>query len=143
RSLRYGALAAVGMASSSLPNLCALGLALTGMDAWSLVIRDLLLAALSLVLVALLAGYRFRFRVERAAAWQLVQLARPLIAAQGSDALLERVDRLALATAFDPRVVGLYHQARQVALSGVQAGRPVLQLAFNLYARVQDDRERL
>jgi PST family polysaccharide transporter len=40
-------------------------------------------------------------------------------------------------------VVGLYHQARGLALSGSQAARPLLQLSFNLYARAQDDPERL
>jgi O-antigen/teichoic acid export membrane protein len=143
RSLHYGALASVGLVSSTVPNLCALGLSWWGMGAWSLVLRDLLLVALGWGLSALVSGYRFRFRVERAAVGQLVRLGRPLFAAQGLEALLESVDRAVLAVAFGPRVVGLYFQARQVALAGVQAVRPVFQLSFNLYARSQGDRERL
>ncbi len=143
RSLRYGALAGVGLVSSTVPNLAALGLAWWGMGAWSLVLRDLLFAALGWGLAALWSGYRFRFRVERAALGQLVRLARPLFAAQSLDVLVESVDRLVLAVAFGPRVVGLYYQARQVALAGVQAARPVFQLSFNLYTRTQGDRERL
>ena len=143
RSLRYGALASVGLVSSTIPNLCALGLSWWGMGAWSLVLRDLLLAALGWGLTALSSGYRFRFRVERAAVGRLVRLARPLFAAQSLDVLLESVDRLVLAVAFGPRVVGLYFQAHQVALAGVQAARPVFQLSFNLYARTQGDREQL
>jgi PST family polysaccharide transporter len=143
RSLRYGALAAIGLVSSTVPNLCALGFAAFGLGAWSLVLRDLLLAVIGLGLSAVLSGYRFRFRVERAATRQLTELSMPLLAAQGLDLLLERVDRLALATAFAPRVVGLYHQARFVSMAGIQAARPVFQLSFNLYTRTQGDLGRI
>ncbi len=142
RALRYGALATVGLIAGILPNLFALGLVWSGTGAWSLVLRDLLIALLTLGLIGFLSGYRFQFRVERVAARQLMQFSRRIFVAQGFDALLERVDRVALAATFSPRVVGLYHQARTVALAGTQAARPLLQLSFNLYARNQEDLER-
>lgn len=143
RSFRYRALATVGVLGGGIGNVCALGLAWAGLGAWSLVFRDLLSAALNLGLIALLSGYRFRFQVEHEAARRLVRFSRRLFAAQALDTLLDRTDRVALASAFSSQVVGLYHQARYLALSGPQAARPLLQLSFNLYARTQDVPERL
>jgi PST family polysaccharide transporter len=141
RALRYRALATVGLAAGTLPNLCALALAWSGVGALSLVLRDLLTALLGLGLIGFLSGYRFRFQVERAAAHRLMRFSRRIFLAQGLDALLDRVDRVVLAAAFAPRVVGLYHQARYLALAGSEAARPLFQLSFNLYARTQQDPE--
>jgi O-antigen/teichoic acid export membrane protein len=141
RALRYRALATVGLVSGAFPNLCALALVWSGAGAVSLVLRDLLAALLGLGLIGFLSGYRFGFQVEKAAARQLMQFSRRIFLAQGLDALLDRVDRVALAATFAPRVVGLYHQARYLALAGSEAARPLFQLSFNLYARTQQDPE--
>ena len=142
RALRYGALAAAGLIAGTLPNLGALALARSGAGAWSLVLRDLLTALLSLALIGFLSGYRFGFQVEKAAARRLMQFSRRMFVAQGLDALLDRVDRVAVAAAFPARAVGLYHQARYLALAGTEAARPLFHLSFNLYARTQQDHER-
>jgi len=143
RSFHFGAQAVVGLVANNVPNLCALGMAYAGLGAWSLVLRDLLLALLSLLLVVTFSGYRPRPRIERGAARHLIAVAQPFFAVNAFDLLLERVDRVALAAAFPARVVGLYHQARTIATAGMLAARPVFQLSFNLYSRVQDDRVRL
>ncbi len=139
RTLRYGPLSVISVVTSSLPNLLALALAALGVGAWSLVVRDVLAAALVLVLTQIWSAYRFGARLDREAARRLMDFARPMFWSRSLDVVLQRVDRVAVGAAFGDAVTGLYHQARFLSEAGLVATRPVTQLSFNLFARVQDE----
>lgn len=143
RELRYGALTLVNLVVGTLPNVIAVGLAWTGWGVWSLGIRDVLVAGLLLAVAAAVSGYRFRGHVARASYTRLMQFSRPMIPARGLEILIERLDALAIGAFLGNRAAGLYHQGRFLAEAGTIATRPVERVSFNLYARLQDDPERL
>ncbi len=143
RGLRYGTVAALNLASGGLPNLLAVAAAWAGADVWSLLARDGSAAALTLLLGRLASGHRFRGKVGRAAASRLMAFARPMFAARGLEILMVRADRLAVGAWLGDRWLGLYDRSVFLAETGALALRPVSQLAFNLYARLQGDPRRL
>jgi PST family polysaccharide transporter len=143
RALRYGPISAIGMVTGNVPNGVALALAWTGLGAWCLVIRDVLVALLTLVLETAWSGYRFRGKVERRAASSLMRFSRPMFFSRSVLVLLQRIDNLAVGAFFGNAATGLYHQARFLSEAGVLATRPLSQLSFNLYARVREEPPRL
>jgi O-antigen/teichoic acid export membrane protein len=52
----------------------------------------------------------------------------------------QRFDRLAIGFLFGDTTLGLYHQARYVSEIGTLAVRPIQQLCYNLYCRLQGQR---
>lgn len=143
RQVRYGAIAIIQLATRSLPNLLCVGLAWWGFEAWSLVIRDLLVAFLPLLLAHLTAGWWFGGRVTRDAFRTILSYSGPMLFARTADQILVRLDRLVVASLLGTRAVGLYHQARFVADAGLLATTPVSRVTFNVYSRLQDEPERL
>ncbi len=143
RSLRYRPFTAIGVVSTAVPNLCALGMAWWGLGVWSLVLRDLLGALLMFLLASLWSRYRFRFQVKRDALSQILSFSRPMFLARALDTAFERADRLTIGLFFGDLTLGLYHQGRYLAEMGLVAARPINQLTFNLYSRLQDDLQRL
>lgn len=139
RHLRYGPISAIGFLTGNVPNLIALGLAWGGIGPWCLVVRDALFAAMTLALELGWSGYRFRGRIERVAARELMSFAWPMFFSRGILILLQRIDSLAVGTMLGNAAIGLYQQARFLSEAGLTATRPITQLSFNLYARVRDD----
>ena len=143
RRLRYGAMAAVAVATRNLPGLVGLGMAWQGFGAWSLIGRDALFAVLPFVLIHALAGYRFRRRVTWRAVRQILSFSGPMFVARALDIAIMRLDRLLVGSWLGELAVGLYDRARYLAEAPALAMRPVNQLAFNLYARVPEDPGRM
>ena len=143
RHLRYGPISAIGIVTGNVPNFVAVGLAWTGVGPWCLVIRDVLVAALTLGLEMGWSGYRFRGRIERGAARQLMSFSKPMFFSRSVLVLLQRIDNLAVGAFLGNAATGLYHQARFLSEAGITATRPIAQLSFNLYARVRDEPQRL
>ena len=143
RSFRYGRLAWLSILTSIVPNLVALGLAGRNFGPWSLIARDVLVAASMFGLSHVWTTQRFRFRMSRAEAGQIMNFYRPMFVSRALDTIAQRVDRLAVGWFFGNGVLGLFHQARLFSEIGPMALRAVNQLAFNLYSRLQDESERL
>ena len=143
RQVRYGAIAAIQLATRSLPNLLCLALAWWGFEAWSLIIRDLLVAFVPLLLTHITAGWWFSGHVTRDAFRTILAYSGPMLFARTADLVLVRADRLVVASLLGTRAVGLYHQARFVADAGLLATTPVSRVTFNVYSRLQDEPERL
>lgn len=143
RSLQYGRLAVVSVITGNVPNLCALGLAWLGLGPWSLIARDVLLALLTFALARLWLPTRFRFRIQRAEARQILRFSNPMFVSRSLDVVNQRLDRLAIGSFFGDTVLGLYHQARYLSEIGSLAVRPIQQLCYNLYCRLQDQEARL
>jgi len=143
RSFRYGRLAWLALLTGIVPNLFALGLAWRDFGPWSLIARDVLVAASTFGLSHVWTKQRFRFRMRRAEASRIMNFWRPMFLSRGLDTVANRVDRLAVGAFFGDAVLGLFHQARLFSEIGPMALRAVNQLAFNLYSRVQDESERL
>lgn len=143
RQLRYGYVGLITIITGNLPNLGALGFALLGFGAWSLLIRDLGVAVLTLFLAALWSGYRFRGRVAREPARRLMTYSTPMLAARSLEIMMDRVDRVTVGSLLGDAATGVYHQARFLSETGNMTVRPVMQLSLNLYSRLQDQRERL
>jgi O-antigen/teichoic acid export membrane protein len=143
RSFRYGRLAWLSSLTGVVPNLFALGLAWSSFGAWSLIARDVLVAVSMFALSHLWTSQRFRFRMGRAEARRIMDFYRPMFVSRSLDTVSQRIDRLAVGWFFGDAVLGLYHQARLFSEIGPMAVRAVNQLAFNLYSRVQEERERL
>jgi len=143
RSLFYGRISAIAMVTGNLANLIAVGLVWSGVGAFSLAIRDVLIAILTLGLTTAWSGYRFRFQIEREAARALMRFARPMFFSRSILVVLQRIDNLVVGALLGNTAAGLYHQARFLSEAGVLATRPIAQLSFNLYARVSDDPVRL
>ena len=143
RQLRYGRVSLMGVITGNVPNLGALGFALAGFGAWSLVFRDFGVAALVLLLATVWSGYRFRARIEGESARRLMNYARPMFLARSAEIVIDRVDRATIGALLGDTATGLYHQARFVAETGNVATRAVSQLSLNLYSRLQDQSQRL
>jgi PST family polysaccharide transporter len=143
RSFRYGRLAWLSLLTGVVPNLLALGLAWLGSGAWSLIARDALVAASMFALSHLWTPQRFRFRLRREQARQIMDFYRPMFVSRSLDTIAYRVDRLTVGGYFGDAVMGLYQQARLFSEIGPMALRAVNQLSFNLFSRLQDDLERL
>lgn len=142
RGLRYGTVAVLHLVSGSLPNVLAVAAAWAGADVWSLLARDGSAAALTLLLGRLASGHRFHREVRRAAAARIMDFARPMFVARGLEIAMVRADRIAVGAWLGDRWLGLYDRSVFVAETGSLALRPVTQLVFNLYARLQDDPRR-
>jgi O-antigen/teichoic acid export membrane protein len=138
RSLQYGRFAVLSLVTGNVPNLCALGLALAGAGPWSLLARDVLLALLTYALTRHWSPKRLRMRIRREEARQLLRFARPMFVSRSLDMVNQRIDRLGVGFLFGDTTLGLYHQARYVSEIGTLAVRPVQQLCYNLYCRLQD-----
>jgi PST family polysaccharide transporter len=143
RRFRYASVAAIQLSSFMVPNLVCLVLVFSGWGPWSLILRDLLLAALACVLVHWRSGYRFGGRLSRDSFRRIMSYSMPMFMARSLDVVLVRVDRLLLGTMLGNAAIGLYQQARYLAEAGQLATTPVMRLTFNLYARLQDDPVRL
>jgi O-antigen/teichoic acid export membrane protein len=143
RSFRYGRLAWLSLLTGIIPNLFALGLAWRGLGPWSLIVRDVLVAASMFGLAHLWMQRRLHFRMRRAEAGRIMSFWRPMFVSKSFDIVTSRIDRLAVGAYFGDAALGLFHQARLFSDVGSTALRAVNQLAFNLFSRVQDDRERL
>lgn len=138
RRVRYGAVAGIQMTAVNVPNLLGLGLAWYGFGAWSLAVRDVATPALHLVMALVASGYVFRRDVRRDSIRRLMDFSRPMFIARSLDILLQRVDRIILGSFLGDALLGLYHQAKTIAMTGTLATRPIFPLAFNLFSRVQD-----
>jgi O-antigen/teichoic acid export membrane protein len=143
RNLQFRRVAAVGVLSANLPNLAALGLALLGAGAWSLVAKDVLHAATMLLLGFWFSDYRFRGHVDRQAASELMAFGRPMFLSRALEIALDRIDRLLVGSWLGNVPLGLYNQARVLAETTAVATRTLSPLAFNLYARLQGEPQRL
>jgi PST family polysaccharide transporter len=143
RSLRYGRVTTLTMLETTLPNAVALGLAALGWGAWALVVRDLLVSALTLGLETWASGYRFRAAYSRPAARQLMDFARPMFVSRAIEILVMKADKLAVGIFLGNAAIGLLDRARFVADMGVFVMRPVERASLNLFSRVQDDLGRL
>ncbi|MBW2275504.1 MAG: oligosaccharide flippase family protein [Deltaproteobacteria bacterium] len=143
RALEYRAVALIAWVSTVLPALAALALAWFGAGAWSLLTQHFLVSFMILVLAGLRSSYRFRGAVDREVAGKLMHFSRSVFVARSLEIGMERADRFAIGAAFGDLKLGLYNQARTLSESGYIAARPVTQLAFNLYSRLQDDPPRL
>jgi PST family polysaccharide transporter len=143
RSLRYGAVTAVDMVSSNVGNLVAIGLAWGGIGAWSLVVRDVLIAVAMFTMAMVLSGYRFRGLLDRSAFTRLMTFAKSMFVSRSVDILLERGDRVAVGALMGNAAAGLLDRSRFLADMGLLVVRPVQTLSFNLFSRVQDDSARL
>lgn len=143
RHLRFGLLATINSMSLNIPNLCALVLAWYGAGAWSLVAKDSLTPTLAAIFAFALSGYRFRGRVDREMASQLMSFGRPMLLTRGFEIGLERLDRLFVGAWLGDRPLGLYNQARILAETTWVAARPLFSLSFNLYSRLQGEPARL
>ena len=143
RRMRYGAVATVHLTSRSLPNFLCLALAAIGYGPWSLVIRDLVMAAFPFVLSHIWSGYRFRGRVTHSAFRRIMAYSGPMFVPRMMDTLLQRFDRLVVGSWFRNTTMGLFQQARFLADAGLLATTPISQVTFNMYARLHDQPERL
>lgn len=143
RQLRYGALAAIGLATSNLPLLVALAGAWAGLGIWSLLLRDGLTALIFFSATLLASGYRFQGRFQREALSRLMKFSAALFAARAVEVTLSRVDRLVVSSFAGDRILGLYHQAMTLSETGITVLRPIYQVTFNLFSRLQDDPRRL
>ncbi len=143
RQIRYGRVGLITVLTGNLPNLAAVGFALAGFGAWSLVLRDVGATVLALLLATGWSGYRFRGAVRREPGRRLMAYARPMFVSRSLEITMDRVDRLMVGGLLGDVAIGLYHQARYLAETGNVAMRPVMQLSLNLYARLQDQPERL
>jgi PST family polysaccharide transporter len=143
RSFRYGRLAWLSTLTGVVPNLLALCLAWWSFGPWSLIVRDVLVAGSMFVLSHVWAQQRFQFRMRRPEARRILDFYRPMFVSRSLDLVVGRVDRLAVGSFFGDAVLGLFHQARLFSDVAPFALRSVNQLAFNLYSRLQDQRERL
>jgi len=143
RSLQYGRLAVVSIGTGNVPNLCALGLAWYGFGPWSLVARDVLVAVLTFVLARAWCPKRLQYRIHRAEARQILRFSNPMFVSRSLDVVNQRLDRFAVGFFFGDTVLGLYHQARYLSEIGSLAVRPIQQLCYNLYCRLQDEEARL
>jgi PST family polysaccharide transporter len=143
RSLQYGRLAVVSVITGNVPNLCALGLAWLGFGPWSLLARDVVMSLLTFVLTRLWWPKRFRLRLHRTEARQILSFSNAMFVSRSLDTVNQRLDRLAVGSFFGDTVLGLYHQARFLSEIGSLAVRPIQQLCYNLYCRLQDAESRL
>jgi PST family polysaccharide transporter len=143
RTIRYDRVTVLSVLETSVPNLIALGLAINGVGPWALVIREVLVAALTLVLQTIFSGYRFRMRVRAAEARQLMNFARPMFVARSVDILLERADRVIVGAMIGNAPAGLLDRGRFLADMGLYVVRPVERASLNLLSRLQDDHARL
>jgi O-antigen/teichoic acid export membrane protein len=140
RSLQYGRFAVLSLATGNIPNFCALGLAWMGAGPWSLLARDVLLYLISFGLTRHWSPKRLRIRIRREETEQLLRFARPMFVSRSLDMVTQRFDRLAIGFLFGDTTLGLYHQARYVSEIGTLAVRPIQQLCYNLYCRLQGQR---
>jgi PST family polysaccharide transporter len=143
RGLHYGTVAVLNLVSSSLPNLLAVAAAWVGAGVWSLFARDGGVAVLTFALGWLVSDHRFRGKVRRVAVARIMDFAKPMFAARSIEIAMVRADRIAVGAWLGDRWLGLYDRSVFLAETGALALRPVSQLAFNLYARLQEDPRRL
>jgi O-antigen/teichoic acid export membrane protein len=142
RTLRYDVMTRNAVVSSSVPNFVALGLAYSGIGAWALVWRDVLVSLLTFALESISSRYRFQRRIGRIEFRQLMDFAKPMFVARGIDILVERVDRVAVGSFLGNAAAGLLDRARFLADIGLYVMRPVERACLNLLSRVQDDHVR-
>jgi O-antigen/teichoic acid export membrane protein len=143
RIFDYGRLAWLSTLTGVVPNMLALGLAWLEFGPWSLIVRDVLVAAFMFALAHTWSRQTFRFRIRREEARRIMDFYRPMFVSRTLDTVAHRIDRLVVGWHFGDAVLGLFHQARLFSEVGPMALRAVNQLAFNLYSRLQDDGERL
>jgi O-antigen/teichoic acid export membrane protein len=143
RSLRYARVTAIHTFVAVVPNGLAVLMASQGFGAWSLALRDVLVAALLFGLVMRFSDYRFKREWSRESSAKLMAFGRKMFASRGIETLMERLDSIAVGLLFGNQSAGLYHTARFLSEAGFIATRPVERISLNLYARVQNDPARL
>jgi PST family polysaccharide transporter len=143
RSLQYRSVAITNTTAGVLPGIVALGLAASGFGAWALLAQDLLLGVLVFVLATALSGYRFRGALDRGVASELFAFAQGIFASRAIEIGLQRIDRLLIGGFLGDARLGLYHQGRVLAETGLVVERPLERISLNLFSRLRERPEAL
>lgn len=147
RDLRYRRLASTTLAAALLGSGGALLAARLGLGAWALVLRDVLT---QLAVLATYVTMRRRWELplgrayDRRLAGRLWRFARNLFWIRALDQVLARLDRVVLGNVLGLSALGLFHQAKYLAMLPQSALAPAsMQVAVSTYSKVREDRARL
>ncbi len=122
----------------------AVALALAGAGAWTIVLQAVVAAAVSTALLWRLSPWRPRFVYSRARLRTLGSFGAKTTASQFLDYLHLYGDNLLVGRFLGSRALGVYSVAyNAMFLPLMRISRPISQVAFAAFAKLQDDREQL
>jgi O-antigen/teichoic acid export membrane protein len=143
REFRYRDLSLWMFGATTLPGILALGFALAGAGALSLVSREIFLALFSYLAFGLAARWRCGWKWSSQAARLLFRYSTPMFFIRVLEVALQRFDRLTIGSAIGKDQLASYHNGRYLSEMGYTFAQPLSRLSFNVYSRVKDDLPRL
>jgi PST family polysaccharide transporter len=144
RDLRFGRLAAVSTVSAVTATGIGVALAASGYGLWALILNRASHALLRVVGLWAARGARTRFRIEGADAAWLFRFGFPLWLGGLATTWVLQYDDLIVGSLLGPTPLGYYDRAYRLALLPLGLVTGVLtRVSMPLYARLQDERQRL
>jgi len=144
RGFLYNQLSAVRLSSTVFSIVVALGLAHAGAGVWSLLGREVVLAAVALVGARIATGWRYRGGYNAETARRLWQFGRQMLTMRTLETIWYRGDTALLGILAGTLALGFYDRARYLAEFGQYVvSFAAVQVAFPVYARLQDRPEAL
>lgn len=140
---RYRGVSLASLATSILPNLLALVLALLGGGAISLVSRDVGIAVLSYLVYGFASRWRCGWRWSSRSAARILRYSNLMFLTRVMEVVLQRFDRVLIGSAIGKEALASYHGGRYLSEMGYTFTQPVSRLSFNVYSRMKNDPERL
>jgi PST family polysaccharide transporter len=144
RELKFKLLATRSLAASAVGGLAGVTAAFLGLGVWSLVLQQLLGAALTLVLLWSTVQWRPRLRASRKAFAELAPFSGNVMANNVLWFVSQRFDQGVIGRGLGVGALGAYSLAMRILTLVLDAiSAPVQRVAMPLFSGIQDDSERL
>jgi PST family polysaccharide transporter len=143
RSLRFAALATIDVAAAAIGLGFAIVLSVLGYGYWALVAQQVVYALLSLVLVAIMAGWFPGWISRKTSVRSFVTYGSHLVVTQLVTYVGRNADTVVLGARLGAASLGVYNRAFQFILLPLnQINAPATKVAVPVLSRLKDDKER-
>lgn len=112
--------------------------------AWSLVIRQILIASVSLSIALILQRNIIKFRINKATLKKILNYSGGIFLSKITEILQDRAPRLLLGTFVNTQVLGFFERTQYLSFYPKRIINPISQkVAFSIFSKYKDDKERV
>jgi O-antigen/teichoic acid export membrane protein len=112
--------------------------------AWSLVIRQILIASVSLSIALILQRNIIKFRINKATLKKILNYSGGIFLSKITEILQDRAPRLLLGTFVNTQTLGFFERTQYLSFYPKRIVNPISQkVAFSIFSKYKDDKERI
>lgn len=144
KSLNFGKLAKINIASSVISVAIAIACAFFGWGVWALVTQQICISAINCILLWSTTAWKPRIGFSKDSFLSLFSFGSFLLLNDLINSVCDNLQGFLIGKRFTPSVMGYYTQAKKLEEVPTQSiSQMVAQVTFPIYAKIQDDQKRL